>query len=53
MKSSLPGRYDFWPYGCMLLGSAIIPSIDTLHYFTIFKPFSFQDSKPPSISMTE
>ena len=22
-------------------------------YFAIFKPFSFQDSKPPSISMTE
>ncbi len=28
-------------------------SIDTRCYFAIFKPFSFQDSKPPSISMTE
>jgi hypothetical protein len=28
-------------------------STDTRCYFVIFKPFSFQDSKPPSISMTE
>ena len=29
------------------------PEIPNPAYFAIFKPFSFQDSKPPSISMTE